>query len=112
MTERARKYLADIQQAIGKIERYITLTPGFAAYAANSLVRDAVERQLGIIGEAVTHYRREPDAIALTDARQIIQLRNQLIHAYDAVQHPVIWTIVHDDLPALRAEVTALLAAE
>ena len=111
MTERAKKYLFDILQSISLVEEYVEGVPNLAAYVANRMRRDAVERQLGIIGEAVNQYRREPDAAPLTDSRQIVQLRNRLIHSYDSVQHPVIWTIVRDDLPALRAEVAALLAA-
>lgn len=112
MTERARKYLFDIQDAIDRIGRFVQLTPTLAEYEAHELVRNAVERQLAVIGEAVNHYRREPGATELVDARRIIELRNRLIHAYDSIQHPVIWAILRRNLPALRAEVTALLAAE
>ena len=41
--------------------------------------------------------------------RQIVGLRNILIHGYAAVKHELIWRSVRDDLPQLRANVDELL---
>ena len=112
MTERAKKYLYDIEMAAERIERYTQPTGSLAAYesADNEMARAAVERQLAIIGEAVNHYRREPGSVILTDTVQIIKLRNVLIHSYDVVHNPTIWAVIQENLPSLRAEVAALLA--
>ena len=113
MTERARKYLLDILRAADLISQYTQSIPNLAAYeaAGNELVRDAVERRLAIIGEAVNEYRREPGSPELADARKIVELRNRLVHAYDSAEQSIIWSIVKRHLPTLRAEVNALLAA-
>jgi uncharacterized protein with HEPN domain len=71
-----------------------------------------VERQLEIIGEAVSKMSRvDPKAAkTLTGRRRIIALRNILIHGYASVDDRVIWNILDHDLPVLRAEVRAMLA--
>ena len=44
-------YLQDILKAIAKIEKYVSLVD-FDAFKANTMIQDAVIRQLEIIGEA------------------------------------------------------------
>ena len=112
MTTRALKHLFDIQRACDRIADHVRATLTFSAYEADLKTRDAVERQLGIVGEAVNQYRREHDSPPLTDAAAIVQLRNLLIHAYDSVDQPQIWQLVQRHVPLLRLEVARLLAAE
>lgn len=33
--------------------------------------------------------------------RQMVSMRNRLIHGYGAVDRDVLWDVVHDDLPDL-----------
>lgn len=64
-----------------------------------------------IIGEAVTQLLKlEPDVI-LTSARQITGFRNVLIHNYARVSQAVIWEIIQENLPVLKAEVMEMLEA-
>ena len=42
----------------------------------------------------------------------IVRFCNLLIHAYDNVDDYEVWRVLHDDLPILRQEVAALVAAE
>lgn len=49
----ARKYLRDIQVATGRIARF-TQGKSFQQYLADEMLRSAVERQFGIIGEALS----------------------------------------------------------
>jgi uncharacterized protein with HEPN domain len=53
MTERGRKYLSDIQLAIELIESFVEGIDSFDNYSQDLKTQSAVERQLGIIGEAV-----------------------------------------------------------
>jgi len=48
MTDEAKKYLSDIQQAIILIEEFMIDIENFFDYQANSKTKSAVERQLGI----------------------------------------------------------------
>ena len=74
-------WLFDIRAAISKIETFLE-NQDFELYTEDDLRISAVERQLGIIGEAVTQVLKlEPEA-AITDARKIIAFRNILIHNY------------------------------
>ena len=81
MTPRGHKYLFDILQAIELAEEFTRNTPDFTAYQADLKTRSAVERQLGIVGEAVNHLRRVwPDA-ELPNTKQMVDFRNRLIHS-------------------------------
>lgn len=81
-------------------------------FRTTRLFRAAAERELSIIGEAVNQMlKQEPElASRITDAREIIHVRNLLIHAYDLVNPRIVRNIVLDDIPILRAEVAALLS--
>ena len=84
----------------------------FSDYAANSLLRSAVERQFEIVGEAlrVTLQHQPERAANITDARAIMAFRNQLTHAYSAVDHATVWGLLERRVPQLTAEATRLLA--
>ncbi|HPD13441.1 MAG TPA: DUF86 domain-containing protein [Planctomycetota bacterium] len=107
----AKKLLEDMRQA-GALVLDFTAGKTFEDYAGDKLLRSAVQRQFEIIGEALSRLaRREPAAAAkITDRRQIISFRNVLIHGDDIVDDQVVWDVVRHKLPALLAEVQALLA--
>lgn len=46
---------------------------------------------------------------AITNARRIIDFRNQLTHAYSTVDDALVWAIVVRDAPLLRRECSVLL---
>ena len=107
-----RAYLADIVESCDAIESAVR---GFdvVAYQANRLVRSSVEREFIIIGEAITALSRlAPGAFdRITHARRIVDFRNQLTHEYPTVDDALVWAIVETDVPVLRRECAALLAA-
>jgi uncharacterized protein with HEPN domain len=98
-------------QACRRIMRF-TEGKTLAEYEHDDLLRSAVERQLSIVGEALGRLRRiAPDiAEGITDWQRIIAFRNRLIHGYDAVTNAVVWDVAQRSVPALAAEVAALLA--
>jgi Ribonuclease HepT-like len=53
----ARKYLTDIQAATERIARF-TQGKRFEHYLAHEMLRSAVERQFGIVGEALSRLAR------------------------------------------------------
>jgi uncharacterized protein with HEPN domain len=53
-------------------------------------------------------YRENPE-IEIENAKRIIGLRNQIIHAYDNISDENIWSIVINHLPRLSAEVDKLV---
>lgn len=106
-----RAWLADI---VAACDLLIEFTKGktFSDYAVDPLLRSAVERQFEIVGEAlrVTLQHQPERAANITDARAIIAFRNQLTHAYSAVDHATVWGLLERRVPQLKAEATRLLA--
>jgi uncharacterized protein with HEPN domain len=73
------------------------------------MFRRAVERNLEIIGEAVNRVLKSEPNIKITNARRIVQTRNQIIHQYEFVSDEVIWDIIINHLPLLKKEIQALI---
>jgi len=105
-----RFLLADIGMAIAAIGSFVS---GHDAerYFDDDLVRSAVERKFEIIGEALNGLNRLRPHLAqrIRGFREIIAFRNILAHGYASVDHGIVWRVIVEDLPALRATVDALL---
>jgi uncharacterized protein with HEPN domain len=108
-----RKYLFDMQQAAEHIARF-TAGRTFEDYAADLMLRSAVERQFEILGEALGKLRKLDLELAgrIPDHRRIIAFRNVLVHGYDAILDEVVWGVVETQLPSLRVTLAKLLAAD
>src|SRR5919107_951473 len=113
MTNETRQRLLDILVSCQAINQY-TAGLDFAAYERDTLVRDAVERRLGIIGEALSRTAvLEPELVdRVPELRQIVGLRNRVIHGYDAGDDEIVWDVVQNKLPRLQACVTELLGED
>jgi len=102
-------YFEDILDAILSIEKYVG-DFGFEEFRENKLVRDAVIRNLEIIGEAVKNI---PDEIkekhSEIEWREIVGLRDILIHRYFDVNVRILWDIVKNKLPNLKKKVSKIL---
>ena len=109
MTEKGLKYLSDILQAIELIEDFTKSISSYADYVSDLKTQSAVERQLGIIGEAVNKFEILHPEESLDNARKIVGFRNRLIHAYDAVDSSMIWAILKKHLGPLKEEVSKKL---
>ena len=106
MTEKGQKYLSDIFQAIVLIEDFTKSISSYSDYVSDLKTQSAVERQLGIIGEAVNKFEILHPEESLDNARKIVGFRNRLIHAYDAVDSSMIWAILKKHLGPLKEEVS------
>lgn len=103
MSKRDWKILVeDIIESIDKIEEYSRdLT--FEDFSQNSLVIDAVVRNLEIIGEASKNIPEEiqkkfPDI----PWQKIKGIRNRIVHEYFSVDITIIWFIVQNELSSLK----------
>ncbi len=111
MHPRSPKLLEDIREAaafIGEVAKGKSL----ADYGADRLLRQAIERNFEIIGEAIKR-RAQHDAetaARIRDYRQIVAFRNVLIHGYDLVDHALVWSTIESQIPILLGDVEALLA--
>lgn len=109
MTDQGNKYLADILQAIELIESFTSDIEDYNKYISDLKTQSAVERQLGIIGEAVNKFEKLFPDTTLINARKIVGFRNRLIHAYDAIDPSIIWAIIKKHLTPLKKEISDLL---
>jgi uncharacterized protein with HEPN domain len=100
--------LGHIADSIAAIESYTTA--GRDAFLTDRLTQDAVIRNFEIIGEAASRLSSGVRNRPGVPWRKIIAFRNRLIHAYWSVDLPLVWDVIENDLPPLKAEVSRLLA--
>ena len=83
----------------------------FEAYQSNEQVKSAVERQLIILGEAISQLARADANRAgrLSEYVRIIGMRNILVHAYGDVNDTLVWGAVTTRLALLNDEASAIL---
>jgi uncharacterized protein with HEPN domain len=109
MTERSHKYLKDVLMALELIEHFTQDVADFRTYEADRKTQSAVERQLSIVGEALSQLRKSDPGMEIQNAHQIIGFRNRLIHSYDSIDNAIVWAILHLHIRPLRSEIEALL---
>lgn len=111
MDKNLNKYLSDIKIAIEDIEYFLSQkSKRFDVFLGDLMFRMAVEREIGIIGEALNQALKINPNLQVTDARKIVGTRNYVIHAYDSLRPDMLWAIVINDLPLLKEEVSKLLS--
>ncbi len=110
MRPESRKFLFDIQTA-AKLLAEFTEGKSFTDYAADPMLRSAVERQFEIIGEALAQLAKIDHEAAnlISDWRRIVDFRNVLAHGYAVVDDRLVWDIVQSKLSTLEREVARLL---
>jgi uncharacterized protein with HEPN domain len=104
-----RLFLADMLQAIEKVERYTTGLK-FDQFERNDMVIDAVVRNLEIIGEAARQIPPDlRDQYPQIDWMRVVGFRNIVIHAYFAVDLEIAWTIATQRLSQLKTVLQQML---
>ena len=110
MDRNIKKYLEDIILAIQEIEEFLEQRPRqFQIFLEDTMFRRAIERDISIIGEAVTKILQLDSNIEISNARKIKGTRNYIVHSYDTLDEATIWGIVINHLPKLKLEVQNLL---
>lgn len=96
--------------ACARVRDYLKDVP-LEKFGEDSMRLDATIRNLELIGEAA---KRLPDAVR--DAiegvpwREIVGMRNVLIHGYFGIDHRIVWSAATDKVPALESAVRRYLA--
>ncbi len=110
MNEKVLKCLYDIKFAIDEIDSYfLNREKRFDDYTKDTILKRAIERDLEIIGEAINRILTIEPEFPIQNARKIVGLRNQIIHAYDNISDENIWGIILNHLPNLKAEIGILI---
>ncbi len=94
-------YLHDILQSAEKVQRYVR-DKTFGDFQQDELLRDGVERNLEIIGEAARKVsevfkQNHPDI----PWRKMIAQRNVLVHEYESISNEEIWEVATFHIPRL-----------
>ncbi len=114
MQRRSREaYLWDIADSCRAILEFVQ-GRDLPDYEQDRMLRRAVERELSIVGEAVSQgTRRFPDLEeSIGPARQIVGFRNRIIHGYADVDPDIVWAIVQNEVPRLLEKSESLLGEE
>lgn len=103
MSKRDWKILfEDIIECIEKIEKY-TKGLSYEIFESDSLITDAVVRNIEIIGEASKNIPAEIQN-QFTDilGQKLRGIRNRIVHDYFDVDRTIIWYIVSNELTDLK----------
>lgn len=110
--QRLEDYLGHILEAITRIENY-TEDMNEVAFLGNTLVQDAVIRNLEMIGEASNNIEKRYPEFAVRHPELPLsfayQMRNAIAHGYFKVDFEIVWKTIQTDLPVLFRQVQAIL---
>lgn len=102
-------YLQHILEAIIQIEVYLAQTDEIDIHD-NNLIRDALIRQLAVIGEAIKNITLETrNKQPHIPWKSIAGMRDILVHQYFGIDTNIIWNTSVQDLPQLKKAVLVLL---
>lgn len=99
-----RVLLLHILNSINQIEQYIFGLKK-EEFLINFLVRDAVIRNLEIIGEAskniAEEFKKNNPSVPWRD---IVSMRNKVIHEYFLIDEETVWNVITQDIPRIKNE--------
>ncbi len=72
-------------------------------------MRRSVEREIEIAGEAMNRVIKFDENLKIENGKNLINMRNRIIHAYDAIDNAIIWNIVQRHLQPLKTELEKLM---
>lgn len=101
--------LQDIIEACNHIEQF-TADMNLEVFEKNTMVKQAVERNIEIIGEACG--KLPDDFIAKypgVEWYKAISMRNRLIHVYFAVDVPLLWNTAIIVIPLFKKQIENIL---
>jgi uncharacterized protein with HEPN domain len=108
---RIADYLQHILEAIDNIQDY-TAGMDLDAFMADRKTRDAVIRNLEVIGEACNNVAKNHPTFASEHSTVpwgfAYEMRNALSHGYFTVDHAVVWQTIQQDLPTLKSQILVL----
>ena len=108
MKDEIKVWLEDIEKAIAEINEFLPEPRNFLEFEKDIKTKRAVERNIEIIGEAMSRILSKEPNVEISGSRKIVDTRNRIIHGYDSVSDDVIWLIVNRYLPALQEEINQL----
>ena len=101
--------LYHIVEACESIEEDVRL--GEAEFFSNRMMRDAIHRNLTILGEATKRLTMElRQAHPEVPWASMAGMRDKLIHFYFGVDNRLVWRTIRERLPQIKPELQKILA--
>jgi uncharacterized protein with HEPN domain len=105
-------FLRDMLSACQKIEAIVAATSE-DSFLKDEVLPAAVLHHLTVIGEAISRLsvglrERHPEV----PWRQVMAVRNRIVHAYFDLDWQILWDAATGDIPALRGQVFNILITE
>lgn len=91
------------------IEQFPANIANYNDYLSDLKTQSAVERQLGIIGEAVNKYNKLQPDNNFQNTSKIIGFSDRLIHSYNSIDSYIVWAILKRYLIKLKEEAKNLI---
>ena len=110
--DRKAKLYFDIVNSIDLIQEFIGLINLFEEYTVDLKTKSAIERQLGIVGEAIKRIRDIDPNESIQYRDEIIGFRNILVHGYRIIDDVVVWSILKTYLNPLKEQLLKRLETE
>jgi len=110
-TKQERDWRMYADDMISFAEKVLAYTAGLerSQLEASGLTYDATVRNLELIGEAATHIPASVREFAPhIQWREIIAMRNRLIHGYLGIDNDTLWSVIREDIPPLLDDLLAL----
>lgn len=102
-------YLVHIKEAVENILAY-TRDISKDSFLSDQKLKDAIMRNVEIIGEAVKHLSPElQQAHTAIPWQKIARTRDMLIHHYFDVDDEQLWDIIAVDIPTLQIEIEKIV---
>lgn len=102
-------YIKDILQSILQIESFVEGLQ-YEEFQKDDKTASAVIRKLEIIGEAAkqvpTRIRQKHPELPWTE---MARMRDKLIHGYFGVDHEIVWKVVKERLPEVKANLQKII---
>ena len=103
-------FILHIRDSINKILQY-TYNISHDEFNANTMIQDAVVRQIEIIGEASKNISEElRNKFENIPWKRMIGMRNKVIHEYFGVRLNIVWDTLNDEFPSLKISIDKMIS--
>lgn len=111
MSERIpRLLLLDMLDSVKTIHEFVG-TLNFDEFLEDRKTRDAVIRNLQVLGEAANRVPKETrDSYPQIEWMRIIRSRHILVHEYSGIDYEIVWRIITIHLPPLSQALEEILS--
>ncbi len=102
-------FFEDILEAINSIKEY-TRDMGYEKFIQDKKTRDAVVRNLEIIGEAAKNIPVDiKEKYPEVNWKEMAGMRDKLIHEYFGVSNVIVWETIKNDIPMFESQIKKII---